>query len=50
LLVLWVLLEIVWVVWRCSTAKTALFLRPEWTFFGAKNLSRCTDEQNQATR
>jgi hypothetical protein len=39
-----VLLEIVWVVCRSPVPGNPSFLRPERTFLGAKNLSRCTAE------
>jgi hypothetical protein len=44
-----VLLEIVWVIQRSSSAGKPLILMAESTFCGARNLSRCTDEQNQTT-
>ncbi len=45
-----VLLEIVWVDFALlRSAGKPLILRAESTFFGARNLSRCTDEQDQAT-
>ena len=35
---------IVWVIWRSSPAENTLFHRAEYTFFGARKLSRYTDE------
>jgi hypothetical protein len=43
------LLEIVWVTSSCEASGKPVFPGPGSTSLAARNLSRCPDEQNQAT-